>query len=409
MLFAAAGHTYGSAGDFLYGEVYAADGSSGTASTENSYGGLIAYRIGVSGEIATEHADWASHPELTPGQIYLANSDSGTDYPASFNTSVNADWTVPVSAGQEVVAIIQTYSGQFGWGGDSYCAAAKGVIAASTPITIFHDMQLGKIPRPQAETISSTSVALTWTGMSNDPDNLIMGYTVYRSLSPDGTYEPSTTIAPHTAGGTVTFSDNAVTMGASYYYKIAVNYEWDGVGNTVPAYVTLAKSEHSDEVAIPGATKTFTPTNTVSHTATATQTITQTATTTASPTFTATVTITSTVTVSPTKTATLQPTATATKTAVPAHSVIIKEKVIVFNNPVKNSVIKVGFMAENDGEAIFEFFGISGELIRKERVNAVKGANIFERKFEKMAPGVYIVKIRVDGRFLPDRKIGFIK
>src|SRR5208337_503020 len=137
------------------------------------------------------------------------------------------------------------YNGQNGWTGNPYVGAVSAVISASdifASTTNMPSMKIQQIPSPSLQTASYYSLALTWTGMTNDPDDLIMGYTVYRSTLPAGTYTALTYTAAQNAGGQVSFTDAGLSAGTTYYYKIGVNYLWDGSGNTVNYYSSDALS-----------------------------------------------------------------------------------------------------------------------------------------------------------------------
>ncbi len=54
----------------LYGEVFAADGTSGTSSTENSFAGLYSYRLGITEQIGNQYNGENS---FCPDKIYAAS------------------------------------------------------------------------------------------------------------------------------------------------------------------------------------------------------------------------------------------------------------------------------------------------------------------------------------------------
>jgi hypothetical protein len=135
-------------------------------------------------------------------------------------------------------------------------------------------------------------------------------------------------------------------------------------------------------------------------------TYTATATITRTVTFTQTSTVTVTPTITVTSTATATPAATSTATIVPA---LVREGVLVFNNPVRDSRVKLAFMAEQAGQAEIDFYNINAEPVKRYKISAVKGANDFEADFHGIAPGIYVIKIHVNGRNLPGRKVAIIK
>ena len=170
----------------ISGSVFTSTGVSGTAATENSFGGLKAYRIGVSGQLGKQtNGENASCDE----KIFAA--DSGSGLPAYYLADVgNTDqWKDAPVAGQEAIAVVETYSGQFGsctWSGPAYVGGKKAVISASdvfNKATSFGGIHLNAIPSPVTQTANYYDATLTWTGLANDPDDVVTGYTVYRSLS----------------------------------------------------------------------------------------------------------------------------------------------------------------------------------------------------------------------------------
>jgi hypothetical protein len=222
---------------FLFGKVFNADGTTGTAATANSFAGLTAIRAGINGQLGVQN----NGPNPTfPNQIYPSYYNNVT-IPATFYSDVGStNWTTAPGLGQSIVTLVQVYSGQFGWAGNSYVGAHQKIISSGDLTNSETDMQdtgLALIPAPQASAIHFNDLSLTWAGLNNDPDNLITGYTVYRSLSSGSGYSALTLTAGQTPGGTVTYADSGLTTGTTYYYKIAVNYTWGG-GNGAPSYMT---------------------------------------------------------------------------------------------------------------------------------------------------------------------------
>lgn len=127
----------------LYGEVFAANGTSGTPSTENSFAGLYAYRLGIDGQIGNQYNGENTY---CPDKIYEA---TGSGDPAYFFSDVGSNaWSTPPAAGQVVIAVVQTYSGQFAscaWNGQAYVGATKATITAQDILnsqTNFPDIQM---------------------------------------------------------------------------------------------------------------------------------------------------------------------------------------------------------------------------------------------------------------------------
>ncbi|HDQ26601.1 MAG TPA: hypothetical protein ENN43_07670, partial [bacterium] len=229
----------------LMGNVFAAGGTSGTASTENSLASLSAYRIGIPGQIGKQKN--GEDPQCEE-KIFGADP---MGFPAYYLTDVQSldQWVDSPAAGQSVVAVLQTYAGQFAncaWTGAAYVAARKKTITSDDIIDlslVFDDATMAAVPQPVSQTVSYYDATLTWAGISQDPDNVISSYTVYRSTAPGSGFQALTYTAKQEKGGTVTFTDASLNTATTYYYKIAVNFEWGGTGNTInPYFISEARS-----------------------------------------------------------------------------------------------------------------------------------------------------------------------
>ncbi len=461
----------------VFGKVYNEDGSKGTSLTANSYCGLKAYRKSIPGEIGVQNIG----PDDNCSQKIFPVDYDGKDTPAYFNSDVGSNnWTTVVGVGQYVISVVEVYNGQFPlceWNGMSYVGARIKLLSQSDIDDSDVDMpdtRLEPIPAPQPQTILSDSVILTWTGLSYDPDNLVTGYTVYRSTEPGGIggYEKLTVTASQVKGGIVSYTDTGLNQSDTYYYKIAVNFEWGG-GNGAPEYfISNAMSAASTGIysgpsptITPTWTKTpfytstytytetltytFTPTpiNTATETATPTDTNTgtqtpgftltssptftltetDTATETGTPTLTITLTLTFTLSATPsmtetyTATATLSNTLTLTPTITPTLQPqisdslkykLLRDRIAVLNNPVKDGILRIALYNEKNAIVKISLYNINGELVMKINSNIAGGFTILEEKISK-ALGIYILRtiIKTDTETinLPLKKVGVVR
>jgi hypothetical protein len=291
---------------YLYGRVFDATGSSGTAASANSFGSLHAYRTGIPAQIGLQN----------PGsQIYKATGV----LPAYYNSDLgDAQWTTAPAAGQTVISIIEVYNPQFAWAGDSY-VAATGTGISTDDINNFEtdlsDVQLHVIPTPVIISQDPAQIVIGLTGMDMD---LVYGYTVYRSTTVAGVYASIGTVLQN-RGNAIQYTDNTgLVYGQAYYYKFGVNFNWGGGGGAAAYYSTGAESlaSSSGSIATLTNTPTASPTGSDTATCTYTQTFTCTGTDTATPTgtYTATQASTGSDTPTPTNTATSTGTATCTPT-----------------------------------------------------------------------------------------------
>lgn len=290
---------------FLDGWVYAANGASGTAVTENSFATMHAYRTGINNQIGALNA---------PGRVFpLAGSGNAAFYVTDVGSS---DWLGTAAAeGQTITAVFEVYAPLFGWAGDSYIACTRAVITSDEAINLQTDIspvQLKVIPTPQVDSISASQIVLSIIGMD---ENFISGYDLFRSTTASGTYSLVGTISQN-RGVSVQIADTTALSGQDYYYKWGVNFIWGGGGGAPLYYSSTAKSSASGAAAIPTATETVTasPTATITPVNSATDT----------PTFTETLTLTLTVTSTPVDTATytetVSPTAADTASYTPTET-----------------------------------------------------------------------------------------
>lgn len=433
----------------VFGKVYNEDGSIGTELTANSFCGLKTYRKSIPDEIGIQNIGPDNN---CPQKIFPAyyNGQTTTAY---FNSDVGSyNWTTVVGVGQYVVSVVEVYEGQFSlcaWNNASYVGARIKVLSQQNIDdggTDMPDIRLEPVPAPQPQKILSDSVILTWTGLSYDPDNLVTGYTVYRSTEPGGAggYTQLTITASQIKGGLISFTDTGLNQSNTYYYKIAVNFEWGG-GNDAPDYFVSNAISSTGSPVNPGSTSTMTPTETlipyytttetitVTHTSTLaftkTNTETFTITITCTPSMTETSTLTLTQTITPTATQTITrtytetpsftPTLTPTKTHTRQFYIsdslknkLLHNRIVVLNNPVKDGNLRIALYNENNGIVQIFLYNINGELVMKIKQEITGGFTILQEKIRK-APGAYIIramiKTSIETINLPLQKVGVIK
>jgi hypothetical protein len=220
----------------------------------------------------------------------------------------------------------------------------------------------------------------------------------------------------------------------TYYYQLAVNFEWGGGGGAPAYYVSSARSGITGGVytaysptpvltqtetpvfsATHTKTETSTETDTVTRTPTATDTATNTNTETVTFTCTPTLTLTATATFTATTTSTASPTASATVTPTATSALAVNlaaEKFVILNSPISHGMLELGVYSGKTGRIIIYIYGISGELALKKEFALSAGANVINCDFKK-ARGLYILRGVIkdeDGTHkLPLRKFGVTK
>lgn len=221
--------------------------ANGTAASENSQATAISYRNAIAGQSMVTDQPGAH-------QIFAADGS----YPAYTMWDVGSSaWTTPQAAGQDMYVVLETYAGLNGWTGPSYVGGAHKVLtlsdvsdAAATP----PDIVMQKIPTPLAAGKSGTSLSLQFAALTDRTDigaagswnDAIVGYTIYRSVNNTSTPVKLATVSQPAGGsGNVNYTDNSVSQGVNYYYRLGVNYRW--TANTPdPWYETAAKGDWSE-------------------------------------------------------------------------------------------------------------------------------------------------------------------
>ena len=106
------------------------------------------------------------------------------------------------------------------------------------------------VPQSVAATGGSGSVSLSWTAPTDDGGSAITGYNVYRGTAANA--EASAPIATNVAG--LSYTDNGVTNGTKYYYKIAAV---NAVGTSAQSNEVSATPQ-AVQATVPSAPRTLT-------------------------------------------------------------------------------------------------------------------------------------------------------
>ncbi len=121
--------------------------------------------------------------------------------------------------------------------------AAGNTSAQSTALAMstLPDTTAPTVPgTPVAGTRTVTSIAISWTGSTDDV--LVTGYNVFRATTLAGTY---TKINPSLISG-VTYTDTSLTPNTAYFYKVTAN---DAAGNASAQSAALSTSTLADTTA----------------------------------------------------------------------------------------------------------------------------------------------------------------
>ncbi len=235
------------------GTVYVNRGNvkvTGDNTTENSKANAFVYRSNIVGQ-----STYSLSPETD--KIYPAEGGSPAYTDIDVGSSV---WTTPPTVGDDMYVVLETRAGLNGWVGPSYVAGSHTLLTASdlSNIQAFPpEVVMEAIPTPTMAENTQTSVTITFPGLidrTNVPgqgswNNAVVGYTIYRSINNTSNPIKIATVAQSAAGGgTISYTDNDVAQGVSYYYQLAVNYRWSA--NTPnPWYETIARGPWSTVIA----------------------------------------------------------------------------------------------------------------------------------------------------------------
>ncbi|UCE73634.1 MAG: fibronectin type III domain-containing protein [Methanomassiliicoccales archaeon] len=126
--------------------------------------------------------------------------------------------------GDPAVVIVDREEGT-GLNRAGYVAYVRGTIDMGASLVQFSDTELRKIPIPQFDSSSTNVINISWTPLE-DPQVLIAGYTIYRSLN-NITWTPVWDDKDNPI--TVSYyNDTSVAAGTDYYYALRVCFEgWE--------------------------------------------------------------------------------------------------------------------------------------------------------------------------------------
>lgn len=163
-------------------------------------------------------------------------------------TDAGGQWTTAVSQSQALLAVTETYAGQYLWSGKAFCGAVQAVI--QKPDLIAGAMSLGpvlmsEIPAPSLVAATESVVDLSIPAFV-DASGLAQGLVLWRRVEGQA-WQKWADLA--VSGAAQAYSDASVTAQAQYHYGLSVRYPWPGggQGGALPSesgsYVTLAQSD----------------------------------------------------------------------------------------------------------------------------------------------------------------------
>ena len=180
---------------------------------------LLGAIVGVTYVNLTWSASTVDGGSAITGYVIYRSSTSGTGY-----VMIDSVSETTLKYKDETIANGQTYF---------YIVKAKnyaGESVASNEVSANIPAGVASAPQSLAITIGDTFVNLTWSNPISNGGSSITSYTIYRSITSTSGYSEIGTVA----GGTLTFKDNSVTQGQTYYYYVtAVNAIGESEGSNI--------------------------------------------------------------------------------------------------------------------------------------------------------------------------------
>lgn len=299
-----------------------------------------------------------------PGRIYSRPSTG-----SYVLTDVGGQWTTAISQGQTVLAVTETYAGQYLWQGKAFCGAGQGAIAKADIVSgslSLGPVLMAEIPAPELAVATDSAIDLSLPAFV-DASGLANGLVLWRQPS-GGAWEKRSDL-PLSAGFQA-FHDASVTSQTSYRYGLSVRYPWTGggQGGALPlesgSYVTLARSMSDPIVA-----------------------------------------------------ALKQPTATPfpTMTGLQPTPDLGSEAWLAYPNPNRDGLVRLAFRMVKKGSFEARFYTLDGQQIYHLSGQGDAGAwPMPVADLRKMASGIYLVRLKVtyeDGseNVQPIRKLALIR
>lgn len=284
-------------------------------------------------------------------------------------TDVGSQWTTPVSQGNALLAVVETYASQFGWQGKAFAGASSGVLAKAdlaSSRSILPVALMSEIPAPLLSSADEQFINLSLPALV-DASGLASGLVLWRR-SQAGSWAKQADL-PLSPAEQI-YADTQVDPQGLYHYGLSVRYDWPGGGqagalpNEAGSYVTLARSESS----LIQASKN-------------------------------------------------QPTPTPFPTLPVAETTpdLGTESWLAYPNPNRDGKVRLAFRMVKKGSYEAKFFSLDGTLVRTHQGKAEAGTwPMPVADLTSMASGIYLVQLnlRYEGEgtsHLPIRKLALVR
>lgn len=225
---------------FVTYPVQAPAGALGQDALAAASAGLTALRHQIPGELAHQK-EGPDGPGV--GRIYT-KAGIGSYVMAD----VGSQWVSGLSQGQTLLAINETFAGQYGWTGKPFVGASSAAIDKSDLVTgrmALAPVLMSEIPAPALVEADLDKIVLNLPPFV-DASGLAVGLVLWRQNN-GGEWSKLADL-PQTAAAQ-TLTDSAVSALGLYRYGLSVRYPWPGggqagaLGAESGSYVTLARSD----------------------------------------------------------------------------------------------------------------------------------------------------------------------
>jgi hypothetical protein len=285
-------------------------------------------------------------------------------------TDAGSQWATSVGQGQVLLAITETFAGQYQWSGKAYAGAVQGTIAKADIVgghVSLPAVLMSEVPAPLLGTADDHWVSLSIPALV-DPSALASGLVLWRQSPGDPSWQKLADLP--VSASTVSYQDNSVTTGAAYTYGVSLRYPWPGGGQkgALPAeagsYVTFARGLSS----LIWASK-------------------------------------------------VQPTPTPFPTLVVAKTTpdLGSEAWVAYPNPNRDGHVRLAFHMVKKGSYHARVFSLDGRLVYELRGEAAADSwPLPTAELTKMASGIYLVDLRLtyageNESILPLRKLALVR
>jgi hypothetical protein len=207
---------------FFHAKVFVTPQPDGSGFDAATYAGVTLVRQNIPNQSAVQQA---GQDLIYPNKIF-----SPKNGPSYFLADAGAQWPSSLASGQQVLAVLETYPGQYGWQGGAYSAGvlgqinSQGMIAA---LSVLPDATLGLIPPVQLLQADPTQIHLQF-GHVEDAGGQLLDLSLWRRAQGVSAWTWLAAVPNPAQGQTGSYNDASVSAETLYEYGLSVDYSWPG-------------------------------------------------------------------------------------------------------------------------------------------------------------------------------------